>query len=322
MKVNPLRPRSVPDDGIVVYPIERMGNQLFQWAAGLAQARRLGCPCYVALGFYTHAPKRRYGLSFALETIDHGMIVADDRAVHRPIFYGLEPMGKIQTVLGRVARDPRIMDKLFVERSFEYDRAVDTISPGTTMIGFFQSWRYFSEIVPEVQDRLRSHRGPSDWYRHMCDEIAPGDGSIILNVRRTDYLLPDVRAYHGLATRAYYENALAHLRALGMSGPVYVMSDALDDVLAEFAGMGDLRPIRPAAGTHPLELILLLARSDALVAANSSFSWWGGLIGDRPDRPVIAPRPWFTVGIDTRDLLLPHWITLDRQDYGMEVGSA
>src|SRR4051795_7204335 len=118
MKVNPLRPRSVPDDGIVVYPIERMGNQLFQWAAGLAQARRLGCPCYVALGFYTHAPKRRYGLSFALETIDHGMIVADDRAVHRPIFYALEPMGKIQTVLGRVARDPRIMDKLFVERSF------------------------------------------------------------------------------------------------------------------------------------------------------------------------------------------------------------
>ena len=33
-------PRAAMPDGITVYPLERLGNQLFIYAAGLAQARR------------------------------------------------------------------------------------------------------------------------------------------------------------------------------------------------------------------------------------------------------------------------------------------
>jgi hypothetical protein len=87
-------------------------------------------------------------------------------------------------------------------------------------------------------------------------------------------------------------------------------------VSEEFAGMGEFEWIDPPPGTNPYEVVLVLSRVDALVTANSSFSWWAGYLGKRKGHVVIAPRPWFTqADMDTRDLLPPDWLTLDRNGY-------
>jgi hypothetical protein len=44
------RGRKAHADGVTVYPIERLGNQLFTYAAVFAQARRMSVPCYVNKG--------------------------------------------------------------------------------------------------------------------------------------------------------------------------------------------------------------------------------------------------------------------------------
>jgi hypothetical protein len=310
------RARARQTDGITVYPVERLGNQLFTYAAGLAQARRLDCPFYVSLGFYGDPqPRRSYEAPYCLGSFDNGLEIPEDPAAHLPVFRGLPAVTTSwlwQRAVGRRLRKP--MGGIFTEGSFVYDPRIEQIEVGTTLVGFFQSWRYFDSVAEEVRRRMLSLRKPSDWFTDMCSTIAPGDGSIILNVRRGDYLLPKNQAFHGLATRAFYARALDLVRRLGFDGTVYVMTDSMDDVLEEFAGLAELVPILPPRGTDAMELIALLARSDALVAANSSFSWWGAFLGERPGRPVVAPRPWFTAPtLDTRDLLRPDWITLDRE---------
>ena len=39
--------------------------------------------------------------------------------------------------------------------------------------------------------------------------------------------------------------------------------------------------------------LILMARCDHSVIANSSFSWWGAWLGETLDTVVIAPRHWF-----------------------------
>jgi hypothetical protein len=312
-----MRGYEAPTDGVTAYMWERLGNQLFVWAAALAQARRLDCPCYANLSvFHSKRPKRHYQKVFALDAFDHGMTILGDPKKHPQLFLGYPAVGpatfwynEVRPKLRRVSQSAPV----FMEASFRYDDRVDTIVPGTTMLGLFQSWRYFAAIDAEVRGRMAELTNPSSWFRETSARLRSGTGSIVLNVRRGDYLMPTHERVIGLTTREYYAEALALLRACGLDGPVYVASDSLDDAMSELSGLGDLVPIEVPAGTDPLEILVLLSGADAFVAANSSFSWWAGYLGARPGRPVIAPRPWFTdADVDDRDLLPGSWLTLGR----------
>jgi hypothetical protein len=315
------RGRRAYPDGVTVYPIERLGNQLFTYAAVFAQARRMSVPCYVNKGFFEHVrPERAYSYEYELDVFDNGLVVPGDGACHLPVFLGFPTVPAARWWHNRVPPVlPGASRAVFMERSFGYDPRLRDIGPGTTAVGMFQSWRYFDDCGAEIRDRMSRLARPSEWYLEMCEKIRPGTGSIGLHVRRGDYTLPEQQKIQGLATRAYYERSLECLRRMGFGGPVYLATDSPGSVREEFAGMGEFLPIDPPPGVNPFEVVLLLSRVDGLVIANSSFSWWAGFIGERPGRVVIAPRPWFTqAGTDTRDLLPPGWLTLDRDFHGQE----
>jgi Glycosyl transferase family 11 len=303
-------------DGVTIYPIERFGNQLFIYAAGLSAARGLGVPCYANRGFFgTIGPKRTYSTTYDLDQFDSGLVIPEEDRFHEPVDLGFETFPRLGHVwFNEIApRVPGSREQVFMESGFPYDPRIEEISPGTTILGFFQSWKYFADIAQEVRDRILTGREPSDWYLAMCKQLTPGSGSIVVNMRRTDYKLGEQRAFHGLATREYYFRALDIMRRLGLDGPVYVASDSLDDAMAEMQGVENLVPIAPPPGVHPIEVLRILARCDGFIAANSTFSWWGGFLGEREDHVVVAPRPWFTAThLDTRDLLPPNWLTLER----------
>jgi hypothetical protein len=308
--------RKASGDGLTLYPIERLGNQLFSYAAVFAQARRMSVPCYVNKAFYERVrPERSYDYEYELDCFDSGLVTPTENACHQPVFLGFPTIPVARWWHNRVSPlMPSVGDPVFMERSFTYDVRLRNVQPGTTVLGIFQSWRYFDDCGDEIRKRMTRLTKPSDWYLEMCDKIRPGAGNIGLHVRRGDYTLPDQQKILGLTTTAYYERSLAYLRRLGLDGPVYLATDSPDAIRREFAGIGNFRMIDPPPGTHPFEVVLILSRVDGLVIANSSFSWWAGYLGERSGRVVIAPRPWFTqTDFDTRDLLPPEWLTLDRE---------
>jgi hypothetical protein len=309
--------REMPD-GLTLYPIERLGNQLFSYAAVFAQARRQSVPCYVNKAFFEVVrPERTYHYEYELDVFDNGLQVPDENSYHLPVFMGFPTIPAARWWYNNLSpKLPGFGNSIFMENGFDYDPRLRDVGPGTTVLGIFQSWRYFDDCGDEIRKRMTRLTKPSDWYQEMCEKIRPGSGNIGLHVRRGDYVLPEQQKIQGLTTRAYYERGLSLLRRMGYSDPFYLSTDSLSAVRNEFAGMGDFIAIEPPADVHPFEVVLVLSRMDALVIANSSFSWWAGYIGERPGRVVIAPRPWFTQsGLDTRDLLPPDWLTIDRDDY-------
>jgi hypothetical protein len=291
---------------------------LFSYAAVFAQAHRMSVPCYVNKAFFeTVRPERTYAYQYELDIFDNGLIVPSEKPYHLPVFLGFPNVPTARRWHNRVpAVVPGASKSVFMEKSFAYDPRLRDVQPGTTVLGFFQSWRYFDDCGDEIRRRMRRLTEPSDWYLEMCEKVQPGAGGIGLQVRRGDYVLPEQLKIQGLASRAFYERALSQLRRMGFDGPLYLATDSPAAVREEFAGMGEFIPIDPPSGVHPFEVVLILSRVDGLVTANSSFGWWAGFIGDRPGRVVIAPRPWFTrTRNDTRDLLPPDWLTLDRDSY-------
>ena len=312
----PVSPRRTAQaDGLTIYPIERLGNQLFTYAAVFAQAQRLGVPCYVNLGFFEHVrPERTYTYKYELDVFDNGLVTPARPTDHLPMYLGFP------TVPGAAAWHRHIGPYLpsggppvYMERDFTYEPALREVGPGTTVVGMFQSWKYFDDMADEIRDRMSRLTRPSPWFEEMRTLLKPGQGNIGLHVRRGDYTIPLQMGRQGLARADYYERAHALMRRLGLDGKLYVASDDFDAVRQEFTWVRNFEPLEPPPGVDPFELVVVMSWLDGLVTANSSFSWWGAYLGTRPDQVVIAPRPWFTMtNLDTRDLLPPGWLTLDR----------
>lgn len=293
-------------DSITVELIGGLGNQLFQYGTALTQSRRLGCPLLLDVSYFDTVDHR----SFALEAMPHeGTAVSDPRSLltARPTTRRVRSWAM------------RRRHELLREASYRYDPRVRRVRPGTRLEGYFQSWRYFDEIGHVLRSQI--HGALPDWTAPGVVALDPSKGWIAVNVRRGDYLADRYRGTFGVTGWPYLVRAVALVRRLIGPLPAIVVSDEPPLVRAE---MGQLPP-ESVPNFHVLDNqdtpakalddLMTLSHAAGVVLSNSSFSWWGGYLGERSDRPVVAPRPWFiNLPHDTRDLLLPDWLTLDVRD--------
>lgn len=296
-------------DGICVYLTGGLGNQLFGWAAGLAQARRLSCPLYLDTSDFGKSNSRDFGLSGLVpETQIIGMDSPwrlrspRETSVKRKVLNAFRHPGD---ALGR--KPPGS----FTEAGFAYDERIGDVVPGTTLLGYFQSPLYFDSIAGEI------HAQVSSWLMSRTQEaIGPAnnqvDVSAAMHVRRGDYTDPKVAAFHGMATSSYFERATALMQKLSDCNTFTIYSDDITTVLHESELFKGPQFLPMNSELDQYQTMKRMSMHSSFVMSNSSFSWWAAwLMTMRQQACVIAPRPWFRSGEAAADLLLPDWITLD-----------
>lgn len=281
---------STYDDAIVANLSGGLGNQLFIFAAAYAQAQRLDCRLVLDASTYAYpAGRRRYELDF-LEDLA-------DETLHVPAELCQAPHAGTTTdsTGSRSMRTPHVFEET---SAVAHDPAIDNVTPGTTLVGYFQSRHYFGRVVDLLLERLSPD----------TNAIAP----ISLHLRRGDYLREPVTRFHGVTSVDYAKRAIGLLNALGVSEPVAVFSDEPDRVAHELDGLPADFTLIDQTGMTTLASLQQLAAGEHMVMSNSSFSWWAAwMIAHRTGGYIIAPRPWFANDTAASDLLLPTWITLD-----------
>lgn len=273
-----------------------LGNQLFIFAAAYAQAKRLDCRLVLDASRYSNpAEPRRYELNF-LENLA-------DETLHDPAGLPVPSRLRIPTRLRtrlhrRATRTPYVFEET---SAVAYDAAVEKITPGTTLVGYFQSPRYFDRVADLLLERISA----------SCNQLAP----ITLHLRRGDYLIAPVTKFHGVTSVHYAKRAITLLNALGVDGPVAAFSDEPDRLARELDDFpADVR-FPDQTGMSTLASLQQLAAGEHMIMSNSSFSWWAAwIMSHRTGGHIIAPRPWFGDDTAASDLLLPNWITLDARN--------
>ena len=202
------------------------------------------------------------------------------------------------------------------------ENLVDSCSDNTNLDGFFQTEKYFENIV----DEIRSDFTFKDEYLKPCKEFIDSLDTtpIFLHVRRGDAIGKE--HYHPVAPMSYYVEAL---KIFNEDTPCFVFSDDIDWCKSQelfksdrflFNDNIERYDYQSMDGSGSMQYTLLphvdlclMSLCSGAIIVNSSFSWWGAWLQNNRGK-VIASKPWFgpsASDLDTSDVVPDHWEIID-----------
>ena len=276
-----------------------LGNQLFQYGAGRALARRLNVPLVLDLSWFGGQKMRQFALS-------HFRIKA---TLGRQCSW-LPPAG--QALVSKFSRRwaSHILGvPVWREPHFHYATKFSGLTEPVFLEGYWQSERYFGELRKLLLQEF-SLRQPLPASCQPILAVIGNSDAICVHVRRGDYLSNPVAAkVHGVCPVDYYQQGVAELSASLARPHCFVFSDDPEWVRTFLTFPCPMTVVDVNGPAEAHFDLALMAACQHFVIANSSLSWWGAWLGQASEKRVIAPARWFlTSDKDSRDLLPESWL--------------
>ena len=255
-----------------------LGNQLFQYAAGLALARRLNTGLRMdARKFASTDASQEDPTARPLRILDLDLPFRElcTRAEEKSLRWSWN--------LAKNLHLPKSWLGFHTDPDHRYSPSFLSLPDGTRLQGYFQSELYFAEIADEVRSAFQ----PSN-----PSLIATIDAKLAalrrehrplvsLHIRRGDFL--NITAYDAMTGADFIDRAMAEFP----DADFLVFSDDLVWCHTYFAQRPNMH-FSPFA--RVLDDFFAMARCDHNILAKSTFSWWAAWLNAQPGRRVVAPK--------------------------------
>ena len=271
----------------------RLGNQMFQFASTLGVSNRLGF-------------EARFPIENCLNYQGSGPF---DSSIGRCMDVKCDLMDCFDIDPEYFIPQRHIKQEHFYhENKFEYNSETESLFDNTSLSGYFQTEKYFSEFRDLILSQFvfkSPYKDSAESYIQTIREKNKDSVIASIHVRRGDYLMfPD---HHPPCSPEYYENATIYMKEKleGSDIKFLVFSDDIEWCREEFTGS----EYQIVDINNTFSEMYLMSICDHNIIANSSFSWWGAWIGDNTDRIVIAPSRWFghLIQKNTSDVYCKNW---------------
>jgi hypothetical protein len=296
-----------------------LGNQLFQFAAGLNYK---GDRKLVLTTNYGYPRTNSNGIPDLL-----GFRISDEVELRKNlrttvIFQRLinlslrlssnDPLRRKKMVKNFVLVLVRIfsLNQLIVKmpNGVGFDSTLQSDEKKLTMVGYFQTIVFADN--PKVNPILRNLelQTRSNWVEEM-HELSRKENPLILHLRLGDYRNENFGILDTKYFRANVENLLKDNVNIKS---IWLFSDEAAEALEKLGPISNL-PIRKIGGSgqNPCEILEAMTFGSGYIISNSTFSWWGAYLRKKSEAKVIAPNPWFLSGRTPKSLYPKDWILAD-----------
>jgi hypothetical protein len=275
-----------------------LGNQLFQYCAGVYLETVIGCRV-------THTGQ-------LLEEIQIPSIERRQFLIESLI----PELSRERWSRWRIGSShvmSNITNPYFRREILPSDESLKQVGSRTRFVsGYFQREEYVSAVWLTLLERF----GQSRVFSQILEPSV--SDSLVIHVRLGDFLNSSVRKFHGLTHLEYFERAYCLLSEMTQTSKVLVISDSLPKA-QEFLSDSEvfrLAPVQFVDSPDEFQTLRLMTWSRGVVASNSSFSWWGGrLCWALNQGHVVVPTPWFVKPGNADKFLHPvdsRWVIISR----------
>lgn len=242
----------------------QLGNQLFQYAFAMTTAAKLGVVYNMQIAAYPDEVVENFELIGPLTKS------AADK-ISRLLFNLRYRLNAIKTI-----RENQ-------------DEVLRGLSNNTLYQGYFQSENYFAGRRLDILQAFRLKQHLADLYEiHEASKL-DFDNSVVLHVRRGDYLSwgSDALGGPGLNLPAsYYQKALAQIPNWSQL-QIVVVTDAPADIPAFLPFL--TKPVVISSSRFIDFQVMMHAKK--LIISNSSFAWWAAYL-NRQNADIFTPQYW------------------------------
>ncbi len=176
------------------------------------------------------------------------------------------------------------------EPSFSYDPNFNLLIDNIDLWGYFQSEHYFSEFRNELLGEFRFDENVLDNSSKKIANIRSKmecDHLCAVHIRRGDYL--NLSHYHTNLGANYYNPSIQHISQNFENVGFLICSDDIGWCIDSFPKSDNI--IFSNADSQ-YEDMCMMSKCDLHIIANSSFSWWGSWLSE--SKCTIAPKDWFS----------------------------
>ena len=296
-----------------------LGNQMFQYAAGLALAHRRNTVLKLDVSWFSEgnaaAAHERYGLDcfvldahFATEqelawSRGHQRNVAESRFARLLENIGLRRYAALLPTGGNWHN----------QKQFHFYPEFFDLPDGCVIDGTFQSEKFFAPVAKILKKHFGFRFSPSVRVAQMAAEISSCE-AVAIHFRRGDLLSEKYKDTQSALGIDYYRRAFREIESNLARPRYFVFSDDL-----EFARSCGICPegsvfVDCVEDWNAYDALRLMSLCQHFIIANSSFSWWGAWLAENPNKIVMRPEPWFAnmPENDTRDLCPEGWLAIPR----------
>lgn len=278
---------------------DRLGNQLFQYAAAKSLAEKNGASLKINKNFYTE----QTGMG-AYEL--HHFKITEEFVSKSELNEYMWPNDSLKY---RILR--KIYPKhIYFEALGGYDENFENLGDKVCLRGFWQSYKYFESIEDIIRKEFTIKHSLEGKNLLMSKQIL-NSTAVSVHIRRGDYLKPDNVKNYVSCSIDYYKRAIEIMTKKLSNPSFYFFSDDIKWVKESFPDSDNNHFVDFNTGKTAYEDLRLMTLCKANIIANSTFSWWGAWLNNTPNKIVIAPEKWFIDRELTTDALYPSdWITI------------
>jgi hypothetical protein len=266
-----------------------LGNQFFQYAAGLYFAKRHGASLEIIREEDKNAVSRGHPRPFLLDKFNISTPVRSRTVLDR-VLRSESPV--VERLAGGFRRLYGSETVQLFSKVGEFFPALPT--DGRTrrvyLGGHFQVRQYAEATEEQVRREFTFREPPTGKNREMMERIQDAECAVSLHFRRGDYAL--WWKGQNLLPMVYYENAMAGIREVCAKPTFFVFSDDIESARESCRGLESAVFVDHNGEDSPHEDVRLISSCKHHILANSTLSWWGAWLNTSPGKIVMAPAPW------------------------------
>lgn len=279
---------------------------MFQYAAGRALSLQRGIDLALDISGF-----ESYGLhqGFELQYVFEGPFgIASKKTVIDLL--GWQSSVCIRRILSRRPFAKLVTGRYIAEPHFQYWAGINSLPKDCYLSGYWQSEKYFAAVEAQIRADF-VFRQPLIGQNAELARQMEAVNSVSLHVRRGDYASnPKTTASHGLCSLDYYRGAIQYIGGRVRQPQFFIFSDDIEWVINNLDVKFPCVYVQNNTGAGSYNDMRLMSMCRNHIIANSSFSWWGAWLNDKPNKIVVAPRKWFANNNDTKDLFPSGWFSL------------